>query len=563
MNIKNIAGNKKGSTLFLASVLSGLLLVFSWPPRHTGFFLFIGFIPLFYSIEYARNKIQTFLFSFTTALLWAVGTMYWEAGTISMHSHAKVFFFIPSFFIVALIMIIPLLIWKRISPYLNRYLKWLSLPVLWTAYEYLSGKGELAMTWLNLEFGFSYFPGFIRFVRYAGPHGLAFLVISVNVLLYLIIKHWKDKPLIKIPALLVCLIFLAIGLTDIISGSTNAESVTKKIAIIQPNWKTFYIPNDNAFHDELDTLKKLALPLASQHPDLIVCSEGFIHHQSATTHAILVNEIDKDTVIKQLKNLSMKMGAPILTGIELSRVFYSKTPPTLTAQFIRPGMYYDSYNAVALISPDEPVQYYVKNKLCPFTERFPFLGFFSFSNELHFAINKKYISYGTLENQGIIRYRGMNIAIGICWENSFPDYMADLIRTNDANMLAIISSNFSLGKVAAQIDAAYSIPLAVKLGCPLIRCANTGISCVIDKNGTIVQSSQWDESKIIVQDIELNYAPTFFTKQGDIAGKYALILSLLLLLYVFIIRMMNKYGSKKSDDKKATPVKRKTKSKKS
>ena len=531
---------------FILAVLSACILILAWPPRHFGWLLFIGFAPLIYVLENTKTKMQVFLFSLTNALLWAVGTMYWEAQITTSHAALKLLFFIPTFLVFALFMTLPWLIWKRLSKYLPNYLWWVSLPVLWTAYEFLTGKGDMAMTWLNLEFGLSYYPKLIRFTRFAGPHGVAFIVISVNVLVYLIIKNRKSKGKLKIPAALLAITILGILLTDLTIGKnqTGKESIHKKIALVQPNWLTYYTPDKNAFQDELDTLKKLILPLAGQHPDLIVCSEGFIHHQSAETHPILMERMDEDTVIVQLKALAVKLNAPIITGIELANIYTSSSRPTLTAQYIRPGYYYDTYNAAILVPPNGDVQVYTKHKLCPFIERVPFLGLISIFNGADSAINNKIISYGTIPANTLFRYGDMRIAPAICWENSFPDYIAETMRKNGANMLVVISSNFSLGKTAGTIDAAYSIPLAVELNCPIVRCANTGISCFIDKNGTVQQSTNWYETKVLVQDVELNSTGTFYTWFGNLAGRFSFYASLLLICYALFRKIANKYTNK-------------------
>ncbi len=548
MNSKTFLAVKPNIGNFSCALVSGILLIIAWPPHRAGFLLCIAFVPFIYALDHTAKQKQVFLFSLTNALLWAVGTMYWEAQITTTHANLKLFFFIPAFIVFALLMTIPWLIWKRLSKYLSNYLWWLSLPLLWTAYEFLTGKGDLAMTWLNLEFGLSYYPNLIRFSQFAGPHGVAFLIMSVNVLVYLIIKNRKNTVKLKIPFALLGVIVSGILLSDLTTGKgvTGKESITKKVAVIQPDWLSYYTPDKNAFQDEVDTLKKLTLPLAGQHPDLIVCSEGFIHHQSAETHPILMERIDEDTVIMQLKALSATLNAPIITGIELAGVYASSSRPTLTAQYIRPGYYYDTYNAAVLIPPKGDVQIYVKNKLCPFIERVPFLELISIFNGADSAINNKIISYGTMQANTVFQYADMRIAPAICWENSFPDYMAETLRKNNANMVVVVSSNFSLGKTAAEIDAAYSIPLAVKMQLPLVRCANTGISCFIDKNGKVQQASGWDESKVLVQDVELNSYSTFYIKYGDIAGRFSFYASLILILYALFRKIANRLSSKEA-----------------
>jgi apolipoprotein N-acyltransferase len=68
----------------------------------------------------------------------------------------------------------------------------------------------------------------------------------------------------------------------------------------------------------------------------------------------------------------------------------------------------------------------------------------------------------------------------------------------------------------------------------VIRSANTGVSCVIDPWGNIVESRPWDNAAVIKRTIPLCAGLTFYDRFGDIISKLSLILGALLLVYTII-----------------------------
>ena len=68
--------NKK---LVLYSILSGLLLAFSWPTYGYVFFVFIAFVPLLFIESTLRNQpvIKIFSYSFMSFFLWNLISSWW------------------------------------------------------------------------------------------------------------------------------------------------------------------------------------------------------------------------------------------------------------------------------------------------------------------------------------------------------------------------------------------------------------------------------------------------------------------------------------------------------
>ena len=83
----------------------------------------------------------------------------------------------------------------------------------------------------------------------------------------------------------------------------------------------------------------------------------------------------------------------------------------------------------------------------------------------------------------------------------------------------------------------YSSLRAIETRRDIARCANTGISAIINQKGQILESSPWWETAVIRSKINLTDGETFFVRNGDIAGRICSFMFLLLLL-AMVVRLI-------------------------
>ena len=86
----------------------------------------------------------------------------------------------------------------------------------------------------------------------------------------------------------------------------------------------------------------------------------------------------------------------------------------------------------------------------------------------------------------------------------------------------------------------YSRLRAIENRKPIVRCANTGISCFIDIFGNINMKTSWWEEDCIRQEILTNKKITFYAKHGNYLGRTSVFLSILILLYSFVFNRIKK-----------------------
>jgi apolipoprotein N-acyltransferase len=86
----------------------------------------------------------------------------------------------------------------------------------------------------------------------------------------------------------------------------------------------------------------------------------------------------------------------------------------------------------------------------------------------------------------VLKHPQIVLGVTICWENIFPEVVREFVR-NGAQCIVNISNEAWFGKTAAPYQfLSMSVFRAVEHRLYVLRCANTGISCVIDPCGRVV-----------------------------------------------------------------------------
>jgi apolipoprotein N-acyltransferase len=164
-----------------------------------------------------------------------------------------------------------------------------------------------------------------------------------------------------------------------------------------------------------------------------------------------------------------------------------------------------NYNAAGLFPPDArlgPV--YAKRHLVPFGERMPF-------QRLVPALGK--IELGQAEwtpGAGSVRFPSAAGPFGclICFESIFPDLARDDVR-HGARWLVNITNDEWFGNGAALVQHAAMAPFrAVENHVPLARCANTGMSFLVDAYGRVTQRVPVYQSVVLVSALGAPRPPT-------------------------------------------------------
>ncbi len=187
----------------------------------------------------------------------------------------------------------------------------------------------------------------------------------------------------------------------------------------------------------------------------------------------------------------------------------------------------EHYNAAGLFDPDgteSPI--YAKRHLVPFGERMPFQWLIP-------GLGR--IDLGQAEwtsGRAPVLFPSANGRFGclVCFESIFPDLSREDVRRGARWLVNITNDEWFGNSPALTQHAAMAVFRAVENHVPLARCANTGLTFLVDANGRVVERLPVFEPAILTGRLPHPGAPTLYTRLGDWPGLTSVAAVLLLLI---------------------------------
>ena len=181
-----------------------------------------------------------------------------------------------------------------------------------------------------------------------------------------------------------------------------------------------------------------------------------------------------------------------------------------------------SWNAAGGWNPDGSLSpSYSKRHLVPFGERMPFQSLLP-------ALGKVDLGQAEWEpGPGTMLFPGPDgpMSMLICFESIFPELARADVRAG-SRLLVNITNDEWFGNGAALYQHAAMAPFrAVEHHVPLARCANTGLTEMIDAYGVVTASLPVFEPRVLLTPLPAVGRPTPYTRFGDWPGALALVLA--------------------------------------
>ncbi len=493
----------------LLSVLSGILLILSFPHFDLEFLAWFALIPLLYSVE-GKGPCRSFKLGFLTGIVSFLGILYWIV--VAVHTYGNIPL-IPSVFILFLL-VAYLSLFIGAFTFLTRLIQmrsgvqtFLITPFLWVALEYLRSLLLTGFPWANLGYSQYLNLPLIQMADVTGAYGLSFIILLVNATLFWILRQWPKRVFPFKEALVTAVLllgFLTYGYVKMgIVDRQMIQNPPLKIGLVQGDIDQS-IKWDEAF--QLETLKiyeKLSHRVAEDRPDLIIWPETAtpFFFQDAKEYQPLVLDIPKN------------MNAFLLFGSPSYRIEKGKV---------------NHYNSAYLISPSgEIVGKYDKIHLVPFGEYVPVQDLLFFIGSLGEGIGD-FKSGREVYNFSLPQGK---FGVLICFEVIFPDLCRGFVKTG-ANFLVTITNDAWFGRTSAPYQhfsmAAFR---AVENRVFVARAANTGITGIIDPKGKILKEGGIFKQETMNGTIRLSNRKTFYTLHGDLFAWACSAFSILLLAY--------------------------------
>ena len=501
----------------MLSLLSGILLIFSFPKFDLEFLAWFALVPLFYSIE-GKGLFDSFILGCSTGFISFLGILYWII--VAVHTYGNVPLVLSG--LILLLLVVYLSLFIGAFTFLTRLIQIRSgletilfTPFLWVTLEYLRSFLLTGFPWANLGHSQYLNLPLIQMADITGVYGLSFVILLTNATLFWVLRQWPKKSFPFREVVMTALILLGF----LFYGYAKMRSIDWQV-LLQPILKVGLVQGnidqsikwDESFQREtLRIYDRLSFKVAEGRPDLIIWPETAtpFFYQDAKEYQPLVLDIPKRT------------DAFLLFGTPSYKIKRGKA---------------NHYNSAYLASPSgDLVGGYDKIHLVPFGEYVPF---------------GDYISLGSL-GEGIGDFKSgkeiFNFSIPqgkfgvlICFEIIFPDLCRRFVK-DGANFLVTITNDAWFGRTSAPYQHfAIATFRAIENRVFIARAANTGISGFIDPKGKIVEEGGIFTEEAINGTIRLMNGKTFYTLYGDVFAWICSAFSIFLLGYAFLQKRIKK-----------------------
>lgn len=502
----------------LFAILTGFLLIFSFPKWDIEALAWVAFIPLFFSIE-NKNPLHAFLLGWIAGLVFFFGSLNWIITTIVTYGHIP---WIVGFFAFLLMSFIlasypGLFSWG--IRYCSRYYslpKTILYPVLWTGLEFFRGHFFIPFPWASLGYSQYHQIRLIQFADLTSVYGVSFLIIMINTALfeplYIYFYHGKfEKPPFIFSwspivfTLFVLFSILAYGNYKLIPPG---KGKVVRISVIQGNIDQNKKWDERFRNETLLDYEQLSRRAAERHPDLILWPE------TAVPFLFEREPVYRDSLSQFVKTLhvSLLFGSPAVN-----------LKPFGT----------EWYNSAYLINSDGIlVDRYDKINLVPFGEYIPFQPLLFFVNKLTEGIGD--FKGGTRPT--VFALADHPFGTLICFEVIFPELFRKFVDQG-AVFMTTITNDAWFGRTSAPYQHLSMVVFrAIENRTPIARAANTGISGFIDSRGNILKSTSLYVQDQMTDDLKYYKEKTFYTQHGDVFGWSILSIGTVIIGYSFTKR---------------------------
>jgi apolipoprotein N-acyltransferase len=532
--------------LLLLSVLSGLLLSPAWYAWGHGLFLIIALVPLLFVEDYLdQNKARYgsgtfFRYAVLAFFIWNTATTWWIFN-------ATVVGVICAILINTLMWSV--MVWcfhlakRRLGPQLGYF----SLILFWISWEYIYHNSEISWPWLSLGNGFAYNIRMIQWYEHTGIFGGSLWVLVLNILIFNLIKGYTSGITRRriITQVIIILAFLCGPICfSLVRYYTYTEKPSPKtVVVIQPNIdpyeKFVSIPSLDQTYVQLSEAAKVA--------DSTV--DYFIAPETSINNNIWMDRIDSVPDIRMIRQfLRSYPRAEYVPGIQCYKRYLPGEKLSDNAREIPgTGMYYESFNASIQLDSTPRVPFYFKSKLVVGVEKMPYAKYLRFLEKLTLKLGGTMRGWGTQKDRGVFFSAGDSTGIGtiICYESVYGEFVTGYVK-NGANLLFVITNDGWWGDTPGYHQhAAFSSLRAIETRRSIARSANTGISCLINQRGDIIQKLGWWKRGTLKGTLNANRKLTYYVKNGDYIGRAACFLSLVVIL-IYIGRSVRNHRGQKS-----------------
>ena len=523
---------------WLAAVLSGLLCVGCFAPFNQSWLCWIALTPLISAVWFSgknskRRWLRNLLLGYVAGFIFFAGAFSWLNSLGILFEN---FWLRGLSLLLALYMGFYFAFWSwfigLFTPAdFSRSWKNLLIAFLaasaWTAHEWVRGWLFTGFGWNGLGVALHGSWPLIQVAEFTGVAGLSFAVAFTNVIavttpvrLFFEARTHKMRPHFDVTLSMVALMGLFAFGIHAAQNSHPTKSV--RVAAVQAN-----VPQQEKFDanfgakifDQFSRLSEIGLG-TNPPPDLLIWPESSlpdpVRAQSTPSYGFVMDFSTAHKVDLLLGSIDFDDGR--------------------------------DYNAALLISgADQRIQIYRKIHLVPFGEYIPLRHSFPLFAAAagtwvpgDFESGKDYTVF-QLTNGDI------KVAPLICFEDTVGELTRQFV-INGANLLADVTNDgWFLHSAGSQQHLASAIFRCVETRRPMVRAANTGVTCFINELGQVTQILRDDTGSTFTEGVltgEVNIPQdrqlTFYVRHGEVFAQGCAALTAVAVLLVLIRRVLSR-----------------------
>ena len=380
----------------------------------------------------------------------------------------------------------------------------------WVALEWARGTLFTGFGWNSLGVALWQNLPIIQITEFTGVAGLSFLVVLVNVILVMTGRRLAyEAGTSRMRPHFDFTLTMALVLGSIAFGLWRTRQpagleVPLRVAAVQAN-----IPQDQkwdaAFEQHIvQTYRRLSSTAAAFRPDLLIWPEA------ATPRPLLEDEEMKALAL----DVSRETGGDFLLG---------------SIRYFLGG----AFNAAVLLDQAGGLQVYHKMHLVPFGEYVPLRHTFPV---FAWLVGDQVLGdFNAGAEPVVMRLRRKPVRIGplICFEDTLGNLARRFADDGAQVLITLTNDGWFRRSPASRQHLANSVFRAAETKRPLLRAANTGVTCFIDRFGAVertleIRGSTFIEG-VLLGEVRVPLQPprTFYTRYGDLFSLLCAVLAIL------------------------------------
>ena len=509
----------------------------------TGFLSLIAFVPLLAAEDIASKagKKRFCLWHYACFVLWNAATTFWVCN-------ATVWGGIFAILANALQMSIIFGLFRWSKKYLKGALPYLFLAFAWISWEYwYLHKAQISWPWLVLGNSFARTTSWIQWYEFTGTLGGSVWIWATNLCIFGILKSLSDggwkKLNMKARASAVAgtvILFLAPPAISLFLKPVPPDGALD-VVIAQPNIDPYNKFGGMTQDEQNITLLSQLTDCPKDTAVLLIAPETF-------TGDIITNSFTMSPTVMQF---TMFMGehpnACMLFGASSHEYIQSSVRPSRTARDCGYGVWTESHNSALMMDAKGRCEIFHKSKLVVGVEMTPYPAIFCPIDEKLGGVMGRDIGQKEISDLHFVQYdtAGTEVAripvgCAVCYESVYGEYCTGYIRKGARLLTVITNDAWWKDTPGYRQHLSYASLRAIETRRWVARCANTGVSAIIDPSGRVVKHTSWWKQEVLRGKVGLNDGQTFYVRYGDYLGRISVLMFLLILLGTIVRRFVNR-----------------------